>query len=67
MIKSFKLWSTSSRRITQHAEAADNAFRFFTKRSVLKCWKAAFERKRREAWIVQRESEVMKRAFERES
>ena len=67
MVKSLKVWSTSSRRITQHAEAADNALRFFTKRSVLKCWKAAYEQKKREAWVAQRETEVMKGAFERKS
>jgi hypothetical protein len=66
MADSFKIWSTSSRRMAQNVEVADNALRFFAKRSILKCWKAAYEHKRREKWLVEREKKVLKGVMERE-
>jgi hypothetical protein len=46
---------------------ARNAHSYFTQRTILTCWKAALEQKRRDAWIEGKRKANMRALFDRMS
>lgn len=63
LVKSFRIWSTASGRIVTDGAVADNAHRFFLERTVLQCWKAAYEQRKRAAWAAERDTKQIKEVF----
>lgn len=64
LVKSFRTWSAAGKRISANEAVADNAHRFFTQRTVLQCWKAAYEQRKQNAWIAQRETSQLRDVFD---
>ena len=65
--KSLRLWVSSAKKIENNAIIAQNAHVYFTQRTVLKCWKAALEQKKRVAWIEEKRKANLRGLFDRMS
>lgn len=63
--KSVIKWVASSKKIQSNAIIARNAHTYFTQRTVLRCWKAAFEQKKRDAWIDEKRKADLRALFDR--
>lgn len=65
--KSLRIWVSSSRKVESNAVIARNAHVYFTQRTVLKCWKAALEQKKRDTWIEEKRKANIRALFDRMS
>ena len=65
--KSLRIWISSSKKVESNGVIARNAHSYFTQRAVLKCWKAALEQKKRDAWTEEKRKAALRALFDRMS
>lgn len=63
--RALQIWQTAAKRLQTNAAIAHNAEKYFKQRTVLRCWKAAFEQKKRDHWLDNRRQADLRALFDR--